>query len=614
MSDVHGVSIWAEPLAWPASSWVSVQASGDACRDVGRASSAAAPRAPVSVIGTSRAVSRPVSPDRRVLVAVPAGTAVGRLTRPAVPVVDSPVCARRPAGLLVWMTGDRPGAAPRRAPVTTARHAACADDVRSVLGPAHHPGMPRSPHRCLRRVRRAVPRLPEVLALSVARGRAGLEARVDARHAAPAGLPGRGFADRVVSEGNAAAGNPWRPGWAAHRRRDPGRAGRPCDSALVQPRGGDVLTGLDDLEPCVPERDSIGVAPHRGGVNAPASAAWPRRAEACLEAGSRPGREPRGAIAPWPGTCGWGNALAVIEPPGGEPRLQWSADAWAGVARRPSGGRVDPSDAGGPVGREDRWGVRAKGRDQGVDRRVTGAARAPSRAGGGPTRGPCRRARGCAHGLAGTVCPHGEAEGPVRDRVGLRAPDPADRRGCLPTPPGVDPCASWGGRQGCAPVDPRGLLAVRRVGHLPSGSSPCRPSWPPEVLALAHGSDRPTPRGAVEARLTREHGPRSALPGPSGPSLPRCRGLRGHGVGAALRSSPGHGVVSPSASPGAFPWALACATSPCPTSLRLTPAPGWSAHGECRRSWGPVAVAVRVSRGAGIRWGGHLAHAKHGPA
>jgi hypothetical protein len=136
-----------------------------------------------------------------------------------------------------------------------------------------------------------------------------------------------------------------------------------------------------------------------------------------------------------------------------------------------------------------------------------------------------------------------------------------------------------GGRQGFDPVDTRGLLAVILLGHLPYGSSPCRPRFHQEVLALAPCSDLPTTRGSVDALLKLEHCPLESLPGNSVPSLQRCRGLRGHGVLASMGSSTFHGVVSPSAYPVAFPWAFAFETIPFPTSMRLTPAPWWRANG-----------------------------------
>jgi hypothetical protein len=206
--DFHGVSIVEEQFALPASSSLSFQESGDSCRDVGMASEPAAPIDPVSVIWTSRALYLHMSPDRRVIMAVQAGTAVGRLKRPAFPVVDSPVCARRPAFLLVWMTLDGPGAEPRIEHVTKALKDSCADDVRIELGPADNHGIQLSNQRFLIRVLLAVHRLPEFLDMSLDSCLAGLDARFAAMQASPAVLPRLGFSDRVLSDVKAAAVKP----------------------------------------------------------------------------------------------------------------------------------------------------------------------------------------------------------------------------------------------------------------------------------------------------------------------------------------------------------------------------------------------------------------------
>jgi hypothetical protein len=131
---------------------------------------------------------------------------------------------------------------------------------------------------------------------------------------------------------------------------------------------------------------------------------------------------------------------------------------------------VDPVEAFCHVGIEDIFGFMAHGREHGFDRIVTGSARTKSRAVGFKTRFPFRLERGFDQGLEGTVCHHGDAEGPLLDRVGCRDPDPADRLGFLPKPQGVDQCESLGGRQCFDPVDTRGLLAVMLLGHLPYGS------------------------------------------------------------------------------------------------------------------------------------------------
>jgi hypothetical protein len=209
--------------------------------------------------------------------AVQAATAVGRLKRPAFPIVDSPVFARRPAFLLVWMTVDGPGAEHRIEHVTKALKDSCADDVRLVLGPADNHGIQLSNHRFLIRVLVAVHRLPEFLDMSLDSCLAGLDARFEAMPASPAVLPRLGCSDRVLPDGKAAEVKPWRPVWDAQRVSDPGLTGLQCYSSLFQPRGGYVLTLLDDLEIFVQEREIIGVANNIGGVKSPASAAWKRR-------------------------------------------------------------------------------------------------------------------------------------------------------------------------------------------------------------------------------------------------------------------------------------------------------------------------------------------------
>jgi hypothetical protein len=160
--------------------------------------------------------------------AVPAGTAGGRLKRPAFPVVDAPVLARRPAFLLVWMTVDGPGAEHRLEPVTKALTDSGADDVRIVLGPADNHGMQLSNQRFLIRVLLAVHRLPEFLDMSLDSCLAGLDARFEAMQASPAVLPRRGFSDRVLSDVKAEEVKPWRPVWDAQRMSDPGLAGLQC--------------------------------------------------------------------------------------------------------------------------------------------------------------------------------------------------------------------------------------------------------------------------------------------------------------------------------------------------------------------------------------------------
>jgi hypothetical protein len=102
---------------------------------------------------------------------------------------------------------------------------------------------------------------------------------------------------------------------------------------------------------------------------------------------------------------------------------------------------------------------------------------------------------------------------------------------------------------------------------------------PPPAWERAHCWHRATAGGAGEARWPREDVPPDTGPGARVPSIQRCGGVRGPRLSPAPRPSTRHGAVSLSADLGAFPRALAFATSPRPLGLRWIPAPPRSEPG-----------------------------------
>ena len=219
------------------------------------ASQPAAPRDPVSVIRTARALYLHVSPDWSVIVAVQPAAAVGRLEDPPLPLVDSPVFAREPVFLLVRMTVDGPGAEHRIEHVAKALEDFRADDVRLVIRPTDNHGIQRPNERLLIHMLMAVDRLAELFDMPVDSPFAGLDARFEAMQASSAVLPRLGSPDWVLSDVKAEEVEPRFALWHGQGMGDPRLAWLPFESPLFQPRCGHLLASLDDLELLVQDHE-----------------------------------------------------------------------------------------------------------------------------------------------------------------------------------------------------------------------------------------------------------------------------------------------------------------------------------------------------------------------
>lgn len=198
--DFHLVSVHEVSSTFPALPLLLLQESGDSRGYVWMASYSSAPVDPVSVVWTARALDFHMSLDGGVRVASEGYPAVGCLESPPFPIVHSPVFARDPVFLLVWVAGDCPSSQHRVDRVVKGLKDPCAGNVRVVIAPAHNLRVQRLNQRLLSCVLIAVNRLTHFFNMSSDRRLAGFDECFETLQASSALFPRVGFPRWVLSD------------------------------------------------------------------------------------------------------------------------------------------------------------------------------------------------------------------------------------------------------------------------------------------------------------------------------------------------------------------------------------------------------------------------------
>ena len=249
--DFHLVSGHEVPSTCPALPLLLLQESGDSRGYVWLASCSSAPIDPVSVVWTARALDFHMSLDGGVRVASEGYPAVGCLERPPFPIVHSPVFARDPVLLLVWVAGACPSSQHRVDRVVKGLTDPCAGNVRVVMAPAHTLRVQRLHQRLLSGVLRAVTRLTHFFTMSADRRLAGFDACFETLQASSAICPRVGLPHWVLSDVQAAEVASRGVLCTYEGMGDPRLAGFPSASYVLPPLWSDRLTLHHALALCV---------------------------------------------------------------------------------------------------------------------------------------------------------------------------------------------------------------------------------------------------------------------------------------------------------------------------------------------------------------------------
>jgi hypothetical protein len=348
--DLPLVSVPQVPSTFPALPVLLLQECGDSRGYVWMASYSSAPVDPVSVVWTACALDFHMSLDGGVRVAGEGYLAVGCLEGPPFPIVHSPVLARDPVFLLVWVAGDCPSSQHRVNGVVKGLKDPCTGNMRVVIAPAHHLRVQRLHQRLLSGVLMAVNRLTQFCHMSSDGRLAGFDERFETLQVSSAICPRRGFPRGVLSDVKAEELESRGFLCTYEGVGETRLAGFQSESSVLQPRCRHFLTWHDDLAILVQNHPVIGRDHDFGCLKASAPTPRTLLAKNRFETVQGNVGHQRCTVSSLPRPFVRGEPLARIGHPRLPPSFQWAAEAWARVDLFASGGMINPVKAFFKVG------------------------------------------------------------------------------------------------------------------------------------------------------------------------------------------------------------------------------------------------------------------------